>query len=308
MKTTMKKTITYLLVAALASAAVSCTFFDNQRTPAGYVRHCVRLLDREALYADTPEWTLKKKEVLSKAKTITTMEEARSCVEEAGKVAGGKHTFLFAPVKDTASYPEQAPEVSLLDGDILHIVLPAHTGVKVSDSLYIHTVFDFLQEHLDAKGVIVDLRDNTGGNMYPMITAVSPLLPDGDILKFKSRKRTTPIPLDYVTQSYGLTPESIGKLPASTPIAVLTNSRTGSSGEATLLCFRGLDNVKTFGAPSAGYASGNVTHQLADGYKFAITRSCDVARTGEVFCDDPIDSDVPTETPLEDAIRWIQAQ
>jgi len=49
-----------------------------------------------------------------------------------------------------------------------------------------------------------------------------------------------------------------------------------------------------------------VTHQLADGYKFAITRSCDVARTGEVFCDDPIDPDVPTETPLEDAIHWIQ--
>jgi hypothetical protein len=41
-----------------------------------------------------------------------------------------------------------------------------------------------------------------------------------------------------------------------------------------------------------------VTHQLADGYKFAITRSCDVARTGEVFCDDPLDPDVPTETPL----------
>ena len=177
--------------------------------------------------------------------------------------------------------------------------------MKVSDSLYIHTVLDFLQEHLDAKGVIVDLRDNTGGNMYPMITAVSPLLPDGDILQFKSRKRTTPIPLDYVTTSCGLAPESIGKLPASTPIALLTNSMTGSSGEATLLCFRGLENVKTFGGPSAGYASSNMTHQLADGYQFAITTSCDVARTGEVFCDDPIDPDVPTETPLEDAIRWI---
>jgi hypothetical protein len=302
----MKRIITWSLVAVLAFAAASCTFSDNQRTPAGYVRHCVRLLDRDGLYADSPEWKLKKKEVLSKAKTITTMEEAHSCVEEAGSVAGGKHTFLFAPVKDTASYLEKVPEVSLLDGNILHIVLPGHTGVKVSDSLYIHTVFDWLQEHLDAQGVIVDLRENTGGNMYPMITAVSPLLPDGDVLKFKSRKRTTPIPLDYVTNSYDLSPESIGKFPASTPIAVLTSSHTGSSGEATLLCFRGLDNVKTFGGPSAGYASGNVTHELADGYKFAITRSCDVARTGEVFCDDPIDPDVPTETPLEDAIRWIQ--
>jgi hypothetical protein len=301
----MKKTIPYLLAALVAFVPASCSFLDNQSTPAGYVRHCIRLLDRDGLYADSPEWKIKKKEALSSAKTITTMEEAHSCVEDAGRVAGGKHTFLFAPVKDTASYSEQAPEVAMLEEGILHVVLPGHTGVKVSDSLYIHTVFDCLQEHLDAKGVIVDLRDNGGGNMYPMIAAVSPLLPDGDILKFKGRKRTVPIPLEYVVKSYGLTPESIGKLPASTPIAVLTNSMTGSSGEATLLCFRGLSNVRTFGGPSAGYASGNVTHELADGYKFAITRSCDVARTGEVFCDDPIDPDVPTETPLEDAVHWI---
>ena len=138
----MKTRITYLLAAVLTFALASCTFFDNQRTPAGYVRHCIRLLDRDGLYADSPEWKLKKEEVLSKSKTITTMEEAHSCVNEAGHVAGGKHTFLWAPVKDTASYQEHAPEVSLLDGDILHLVLPGHTGLKVSDSLYIHTVFD----------------------------------------------------------------------------------------------------------------------------------------------------------------------
>lgn len=301
----MKKTILYLLTTLLAFGATSCTFFDNQKTPAGYVRHCIRLLDRDGLYADSPEWKAKKKEVLASAKTISTMDEAHSCVEEAGYVAGGKHTFLRAPVTDTAIFPEQAPEVRMIEEGILHVVLPAHTGEKVRDSLYIHTVFDYLQEHLDARGIIVDLRENTGGNMYPMITAVSPLLPDGVILKFKSRDRMSPITLEYVVKSYQIAPDSIGKIPSSTPIAILTSPHTGSSGEATLLCFRGLDNVRTFGGPSAGYASGNVTHLLADGYKLAITRSCDVARTGEVFCNDPIEPDVPTETPLEEAVRWI---
>ena len=83
---------------------------------------------------------------------------------------------------------------------------------QTSDSLYIHTVFDFLQEHLDARGVIVDLRNNTGGNMYPMIASVSPLLPDGVVLRFKSRKQTTPIFLEYVTKSYQVAAQSIGKL------------------------------------------------------------------------------------------------
>ena len=271
------------------------------------MRHCVRLLDREGLYADGPEWKDKRGEVLAQAKAISSLDEAHALVHDAAKVAGGKHSFLCPPVKDTASYDEVAPEVKMLEGGIIHIVLPEHTGVKVSDSLYVHTVFDYLQEHLDAKGVILDLRDNTGGNMYPMISSVSPLIPDGIILKFKSRKFTMPIPLDYVTKSYRLSSGSNGKFSSSTPVAVLTNGNTASSGEATLLSFRGLDNAKSFGSPSAGYASGNVTHTLADGYKIAITSSCDVARTGEVFCEDPIDPDVATETPLEDAIVWIES-
>jgi len=304
----MKKIVPILLLLTLLTVS-SCGLPDFlQRTPEGYVRHCVYLLDRDGLYADTPEWKAKKKEILAEAKSITTLDEAHDLVQAAAKVAGGKHSFLIPPVTDTTAYQEFPPEVQPLEGNILLVKLPAHTGVKISDSLYVHTVLDFLLEHLDATGVIVDLRDNTGGNMGPMITAVSPLLPDGIVLKFKSRKRTIPIGLSNLANTYNVFPEKLGKVPSSTPIAILTNDWTGSSGEATLLCFRGLDNARTFGSPSAGYASGNVTHTLSDGYLFAITRSCDVARTGEIFCEDPIDPDVRTETPLEDAIGWIHSK
>ena len=303
----MKKIVPILLLLTLLIIS-SCGLPDfRHRTPESYVRHCVFLLDRDGLYADTPEWKAKKKEILAEAKAISSLDEAHYLVQAAADVAGGKHSFLIPPVTDTTSYQEFPPEVQLLEGNILLVKLPAHTGVKISDSIYVHTVFDFLQEHLDATGVIVDLRDNTGGNMGPMITAVSPLLPDGIVLKFKSRKRTTPIGLKNLTYTYNIVPDNFGKFPSSTPVAILTNGMTGSSGEATLLCFRGLDNTRTFGSPSAGYASGNVTHTLSDGYRFAITRSCDVARTGEIFCDDPIEPDVATETPLEDAIGWIES-
>lgn len=290
----------------LALSAISCTLFVNQHTPKGYVRYAVYLLDRDGLYADRPEWGEKRAEVLEAAKAISSLDEAHRLVQEAADVAGGKHSFLWEPVRDTASYQEFVPEVEMLEGEIIHAILPGHTGVKVSDSLYIHKVFDYLQEHADAKGVIVDLRNNTGGNMYPMIASISPLLPDGIVLQFKNRKQTIPVSLEYVTRSYQITEESMNKFPASTPIAVLTDKKTGSSGEATLICFLGLDNVKTFGSPTAGYPSGNVTHTLSDGYLFAITRSAEIARTGEVFCEDPINPDVDTETPLEDAIAWIK--
>lgn len=300
-----KKIISLLLLAFAVSA---CGFVGgNQNTPGGFVRHCVRLLDREALFADSPEWLEAKTAVLAEAKTFTSMDQAREAVSKAAKVAGGKHSALVPPVTDTTSYPEVAPKVRLLDGNILHVVLPFHTGIKVSDSLYIHVVLDFLLAHRDARGVVLDLRGNTGGNMGPMISSVSPLLPDGIILRFKARTRTMPIWLESILRGASLTGSNIEKFPASTPVAILTDDNTGSSGEATLLCFRGLDNVRTFGMPTAGYASANVTKFLADGYLLVITTASDMARTGEVFCDDPIEPDVRTETPLEDAVVWIDS-
>ena len=300
----MKKISILLPALLLAASITSCSLFDNQRTPQGYTRHCVRLLDSQALYADTPEWGAAKAELLAAAKGFTTMDEAHTAIHEAAKVAGGKHSSLTEPVRDTSAYVEVAPEVYMLEQNILHIVLPAHSGVKVGDSLYVHTVLDFLREHADAAGVILDLRHNNGGNMYPMIAAVSPLLPDGIVLSFKSRQRTMPVSLDYIRRDQGLSPEG-DSFPASTPVAILTDEWTASSGEATLLCFRGLDNVRTFGVPTAGYASANVPYTLTDGYRLVITTSCDKARTGDVFCDDPIEPDVETDTPLEDAVSWI---
>ena len=303
----MKKFALFLCLTALMLSPTSCGPSGNQDTPEGYVRYCVRYLGAAALYADTPEWKETKKEILAEARRIETMDEARQAVRKAARVAGGKHSTLIAPVKDTTSYEEAAPETRMLEGGIAYLRIPAHTGVKVPDSLYTHSALDFLQGNRDAKGVVIDLRDNSGGNMYPMIAAVSPLLPDGGVISFKTRRRTSSVSLESIVRRAGLSRSQTEKFPSSTRVAILTNNWTGSSGEATLLCFRGLDNVRTFGSPTAGFASANIPVELADGYKLLITVGCDVARTGEIFCDDPIEPEVNTATPLEDAVRWIQS-
>ena len=250
---------------------------------------------------------IERKSYLSEAKSIDNFDDAHRIIKNALAFAGGKHSTLMAPVADTTSYEELAPEAYMLDDGIAYVKLPAHNGVKVSDADYTHPVLDFLQSHLDAAGVIVDLRDNRGGNMYPMISAVAPLLPEGTLLSFRTRKHTSPITLDFVLNTSGLNSGDIQKFQDDTPVAILIDDWTGSSGEATLLCFRGLENTRTFGIPTAGYASANQPFPMADGYTLIITIGCDVARTGEVFCDDPIAPDVETKTPLEDAVAWIRS-
>lgn len=303
----MRKTFCYSLFIILLFSVTSCGLFDNQDTYPGYVRHCIRIMDRHGLYSDTPEWQARKKEFLAAADTVSDLGWANYLIYQAAQVAGGKHSGLGAPERDTVNYPEFAPEARMLEGGIAYVKLPAHSGAQVSDSLYAYSVLHFLQENSSAAGVVIDLRENYGGTMYPMISAVSPLLPDGEILQFKGKKRTTPVMLDFVLQVVGIEAPEIRKFPEGTPVAILTDDATASSGEATLLCFRGLDNTRSFGSPTAGYASANRPFPLKNGYSLILTTGRDVARTGEVFCDDPIAPDVETETPLEDAISWIQA-
>lgn len=266
-----------------------------------YVRKAIRIMDRNGLFAEGPEWESAREKAL--ADTPASLEEAQVIIREAGKVAGGKHTFLKpadAVAEDAASKEWEMPTVTIGEDGIAIIKLPPFSGNREEGVKYASAVLDAVPDTL--KGVVIDLRDNRGGNMYPMIAAVHRFIPDDDALRFRTRKRTQWIQLQFVVQGAG-----VGRLSRiECPVALLTNEWTASSGEATLLCFRGLDYTRVFGGPTAGYASANQPFPLPDGSSLVLTTGCDVARTGEVFCDDPIEPDVITETPLEDAVEWIK--
>ena len=277
---------------------VSCGDANRQ-----YIRKAIRLMDKQGLFAEGPDWESTKAEALSA--TPGSMEEAQEVVRPAAKVAGGKHSVLQlagSVVADaTSEWP--APEVSFSEGGIPVVSLPHFSGNHEEGVKYASAVLSAIPE--DIPGVVIDLRGNTGGNMYPMIAAVHRFLPNDDqTLRFRTRSRTQWIPLSYAVQTAGVQQQSR----IECPVAILTDSLTASSGEATLICFRGLDYVRVFGGPTAGYASANQPFPLPGGDHLVLTTGCDVARTGEVFCDDPIDPDVLTETPLEDALEWINTR
>ena len=57
------------------------------------------------------------------------------------------------------------------------------------------------------------------------------------------------------------------------PVAVLTGPRTASSGEATVLSFRGRPQTRSFGQPTSGLSTANVMRPLADGSALLLTTS-----------------------------------
>ena len=270
-----------------------------------YVRNAIQQMDRKGLYAEGEEWEAMKKEALSQ--NPETLEEAQAIINKAAKVAGGKHSYLLpadkAQAREKRSNEEVSPTVTIREDGICIIHLPAFAGDDENCLRYARTVLDSISDTV--KGVCIDLRGNHGGNMYPMIAAVHRFLSDDILLKFKMRRRfrsVMPINKEFVANLVGVEIESR----INCPVAILTDEETASSGEAVLLCFRGLDNVRVFGSPTAGYASANESIILDNGSILALTVSCDIARTGEIFCDDPIIPDVETESPEEDALLWLK--
>ena len=291
----MKRLIIFVSLTLLAAG---CTFSAEK----GYVRKAVKLMDKHALFAEGPAWDEVRSEALDAEPA--TMEEAHEVVMKALKVAGGKHSFIWtqegqhqaADINQSVS-----PSVEVLDDGIAVITLPPFNAQdNAGMQRYANAVLDFLPEAVP--GAVIDLRGNTGGNMYPMCAAVHPLLTDGIVLKFRTKKFKSPIPRSYFTQTVGVG----ARTSIDCPVALLVDSLTASSGEMVMICFRGQERTRVFGTPTAGYTSGNQLFPMPDGSQLALTTSSTLARTGEEFCNDPISPDVQTGTPLEDALAWLR--
>lgn len=275
-----------------------------------YGKDALATIGKNGIYSGSDDWKSTYEECLKMIENAKSYEDTYPAIKKALSVCGGKHSILMTKSESQStsdSYDEVLPTVSL-NGDIAVIKLPDFLGTAEAGRKYAKVAEDFIHENRDKiNGVVLDLRGNTGGDMGPMATAVSSLLPDGELMYYHYRSYDVPVTLkDGVISNAGTGGKSLypdEKL--KVPVAILTDDMTASSGEALTLCFRGLENVKTFGAPTAGYTSVNMLYSLYDGAQMYLTVAFDKARTGEVFEETPIEPDVVTDSPLEAALEWL---
>ena len=276
-----------------------------------YGKDALATIGKNGIYSGSDEWKSTYEECLKMIENAGSYEDTYPAIKKALSICGGKHSMLMTKSESQStsdSYDEVLPTVSL-NGDIAVIKLPDFLGTAEAGRKYAKVAEDFIHENRDKiKGVVLDLRGNTGGDMGPMATAVSSLLPDGELMYYHYRSHDVPVTLkDGVINNAGTGGKSLypdEKL--NVPVAILTDGMTASSGEALTLCFRGLENVRTFGAPTAGYTSVNMLYSLYDGAQMYLTVAFDKARTGEIFKETSIEPDVVTDSPLEAAIEWLR--
>ena len=308
--------IPFIIIIAAALAVVmkygpTFGFYLVPPSAETYGKNALSTIDKNGIFAGNDEWKSTYNECLKMIENAKSYDNTYDAIRKALSVGGGKHSMLMTKSESqdtTESYDEVLPTVSL-DGDIAIIKLPDFLGTAEAGQKYAKIAEDFIHENRDKiKGVVLDLRGNTGGDMGPMATAVSSLLPDGELVYYHYRSYDVPVTLkNGVVSNAGTGGKSLyPEEKLNVPVAILTDDMTASSGEALTLCFRGLERTRTFGAPTAGYTSVNMLYNMYDGAQMYLTVAFDKARTGEIFKETPIEPDVATDSPLEAALEWLR--
>jgi hypothetical protein len=167
----------------------------------------------------------------------------------------------------------------------------------------------------ELKGLILDLRYHTGGNVWPLIRSLKHVL-RGATLKANSQE-----PLGRranVWERMGTRGGiSVGKhtgtaeLPHfSAPIAVLIGPNTSSSGEIAAAVFHGRPNSRSFGKPTSGDLSSNGDLWVSepDGLGIQITSSLITSADGTFHVGERLVPLVDTTRPVGEAQQWIRGK
>jgi C-terminal processing protease CtpA/Prc len=214
-----------------------------------------------------------------------------------------------------------------------YILVPSFGGQQSFDPDEAGLFANTLHEHVrrlslsGATAWIVDLRYNSGGNMWPMLAGISPLLGAVHVGSFVAEGQG-PVAWECNNGRVG-TPGSVSVAVenpltlqnANARVAVLIGRYCTSSGEAIAVALRGRDNSRFFGKPTGGATTSTQSVWMGDGAMLFVTNAIFADRTGrvyggklepdEVIADSPDELADPAPTWSDDsailaAVSWLR--
>lgn len=257
-----------------------------------------------------PDLTTKARQQLHSAGSC---EDAYASISWCFKELNEHHSFVMPPDKAARYVGDEddlGPQSNLsqLVGEIRGEWLRDSIGyltipwVSTDDSLVCERIADSLQAviaRLDSRGIsrwIIDLRKNSGGNCWPMLTGLGPLLGEGVHGYFVAPNERIPFSYRDGSAIQGrhvrcrVSHNGYRTVHDHHSIVVLTGRRTVSAGEIVALAFRGRAQTCLMGEPTAGFTTANATYSLSDKSMLVLSVCQEADRTGRV-CEGSIQPD-----------------
>ena len=253
-----------------------------------YLNAALDTMERHSIKKNEIDWQTFRSNIIKKAAGSTTYSQTYPVLEFALKNLGDNHSFFKKP-EQVVEWNKKSvipgrkkwqPPIAVMRDEIAEIRLSSYSSGNTSDNIkHAQDLQNAIQglDSLNPKGWIIDLSHNSGGNIWPMLAGIGPLVIEGIQGSFYSVDQKK-IPWYYKTGEVGISDSVILKLPKpyslknkNAPIAIFISGLTASSGEAILISFKNRRNVRIFGEPTAGLATANASFYLKDGAQLIIT-------------------------------------
>ena len=314
-----------------------------------YLDSAITVIQNVAFYRSRVNWTQVRAQAHTMASGATTFSATYPAIRFALAALGDRHSFLQPPAAGdvagdaagdaalpdalgVAAPPSDSLEARIVGGRFGYVRVPTF-GVALGTpdaAARVSAMADTLQalvRAVDAQGGaqgpcgwVVELRHNRGGNMWPMLVGVGPILGgDGSPLGAFVNANGFATQGFYDNGTAGTFtangPRSVaaalssGRAPyalrrPNPPVAVLTDSLTASSGEAIAVAFRGRPAARSFGGATTGVPTANAGFRLPDNAFLLIMVSLDADRTGRQY-----DTRIPPDVAVPQTARpaWDDA-
>jgi len=265
-----------------------------------YLNEAISLVQKSALHAARVDWPAVTRQARALAAGAVTTGDTYAAIRHVLRQLGDGHSFLATPSQAARAKAAAEPSIAAIRWrEALSQAVVSLPGFASADpgraDEYAARVREVLAEATANRcGLILDLRENSGGNLFPMMAGLAPLMAngavgglataDGQSTQWRFAEGSF---VSSVADRADMAPSSV--LPFKrigdgiAPLAVLLGPKTASSGEAVAIALVGRANARSFGAPTAGQTTGNRGVTLADGARLAITTSVMLDRSGQRY-------------------------
>ncbi|HMQ63760.1 MAG TPA: S41 family peptidase [Flavilitoribacter sp.] len=295
-----------------------------------YLSAFLDIVEENALYKDSVDFNSIKQYAGQLIAGAQTTADCYPAIQYVLSRLNDHHSFFWNPdqvraweTNQASGSAEPAPLVfsqgRVIDGTVGYLSMPFFA---LGDSLAGLTFADSLQHlirSLDSKAIegwVLDLRTNTGGNCWPMLAGIGPVLGEGVCGYFAATRGS----IEWSYRSGGsysgnqLIQQAGSSYQLFTPnprVAVLTGPRTSSSGEVVAVAFRGRPDTRSFGEATGGYSTGNQNFKLSDGAMVFIASSVYADRNMNLYGkriapDEVIPAGDEDDPVLKRAVEWIR--